>query len=288
MRASLAPRCFQFRCAVWACVLGFGLRLRPASPFGGVGVCVCSCAPPAWSTAPPGWGCCAGVRVCARAPLVPRLSSPGCGVWACVLGPGLGCAPPLLVGLSGCVFCAVSSLFAAFSYGFVVSVADCPCPGPCGPCPPILFLPGWAAGSFFLFFQRGVCLHVSVSLFLVGRRSWLGVAGFGWVVPLCLFGGPIFDAFWVGGLAASCGVSGRFGGCGLFSRPPPSPPCFLFWGGGAACSSLCIPWAGARTDPLSVWSSGLLLAVAFCLAVFQPHGSGQLCTRWARRPFLPG
>ena len=117
--------------------------------------------------------------------------------------------------------------------------------------------------------------------------TYLGFARFGWVVPLCLFGGPVFGAFWVGGLAASGGVGGLFGGCGLFSRPPFLPPLFFF-GGGAACSSLCFPWAGARTGLHSVWSSGLLLAVAFCLAVFRPHGSGGLCTRWARRPFLPG
>ena len=35
-----------------------------------------------------------------------------------------------------------------------------------------------------------------------------------------------------GGLAASGGVGGRFGGCGLFSRAPPSPLCCLFFGGG--------------------------------------------------------
>ena len=132
-------------------------------------------------------------------------------------------------------------------FGFVVSVAGCPCPGPCGPCPPIPFLSGWAAGSFFF---RGVCMHVSVSLFPVGRCSWLGVAIFGWVVPLCLFGGLVFGAFWLGGLAASRGVGGRFGGCGLFSRPPPPPPppffsFFFFWGG--ACLFLPLPSLGWRT-----------------------------------------
>ena len=117
-----------------------------------------------------------------------------------------------------------------------------PCPGPCGPCPPIPFLSGWAAG-FFCF--RGVCLHVSVSLFSVSRCSWLGVAGFSLVVPLCLYGGPPFGAFWVGGLAASCGVGGQFGGCGLFSPPPP-PPLFFFWGRGA-CLFLPLPSLGWRT-----------------------------------------
>ena len=79
----------------------------------------------------------------------------------------------------------------------------------------------------WFFFFRGVCLHVWLSLFPVGRCSWLGVAGFGLVVPLCLFGGPVFGAFWVGGLAASCSVGGRFGGCGLFSKKK-SLPC-LSW-----------------------------------------------------------
>ena len=61
VRAPPAPRRSRFRCAVWACVLGSAFRLRLATPWGGVGVCVCSCARPAWSPAPPGWGCCAGM-----------------------------------------------------------------------------------------------------------------------------------------------------------------------------------------------------------------------------------
>ena len=151
------------------------------------------------------------------------------------------------------------------------------------PVPPSPFF----RAELLAFFFRGVCLHVSVSLFLVGRCSWLGVAGFGWVVPPCLFRGPVFGAFLEGDLAASGGVGGRFGGCGLFSRPPPPPPSVFFWGGG--CLFLPLPsLVGARTGPHLVLSSGLLLAVAFCLAVFRPHGSGGLCTRWARRPFLPG
>ena len=94
---------------------------------------------------------------------------------------------------------------------------------------PVLPSPSFRAG--LLFFFRGVCLYVSVSLFPVGRCSWLGVPGFGWVVPPCLFGGHVFGAFWEGGLAASGGVGRRFGGCGLFSHPPP-PPSVSFRGGG--------------------------------------------------------
>ena len=103
-------------------------------------------------------------------------------------------------------------------------------------------------------------LFVSVSLFLVGRCSWLGVAGFRWVVPLCLFGGPVFGAFWGGGLAASGGVGGRFGGCGQFSRPFPLPPHF-FWGGGRACLFLPLPSLGWRTH----WPA---FSVVFRAAVF--------------------
>ena len=224
-----------------------------------------------------GFGLLYGSCVVSCAPrLPPAVSGSGvrCGVRA---GPGSPLCPALLGWVVGVCF------FLRFCCFFFLP--GVPVPGLVVPVPPSPF---FRTGLLAPFFFRGVCLHVSVSLFPLGRCSWLGVAGFGWVVPLCLFGGPVFGAFWGGGLAASRGVGGQFGGCGLFSRPPPSPLCCFFWGGGAACFSLCFPWAGARTGPYSVLSSGLLSAVAFCLAVFRPHGSGGLCTRWARRPFLPG
>ena len=228
-------------------MFGSGLRLgvgfvNPASPGWGLGwVClgtVCGVVPLVSAVCGVcGWGsvsaCLWDVCGFVRAPLAPRRFRFRRAVWACVLGPGLSCAPPFLAGLSGCVFCA---------FFFVVLVAGCPCPGPCGPFPPSLF---FRAGLLAVFFSRGVCLHVSVSLFPVGRCSWLGVAGFGWVVPLCLFGGPVFGGFWGGGLAASGGVGGRFGCCGLFS-PPPSPLCCFFLGGGA-CLFLPLPSLGWRT-----------------------------------------
>ena len=218
------------------CSLGFGCA--PPLLWGGVGLCVCSCARAAWSPAPPGWGCYAGVHVCARAPLVPRLSWLGCAVWACVLGPGLGCAPPFLVGLSACFFfwrvllwlCGVGRWLSLSRALWSLS----PHPLPFGLC------------CWLFCFSTVVCVCAFwVSLFPVGRYFWLGVAGFGWVVPLCPFGGPVLGAFWVGGLAASCGVGGRFGGCGPFSRPPPLPPCFVFLGG--VCLFLPLPSLGWRT-----------------------------------------
>ena len=88
----------------------------------------------------------------------------------------------------------------------------------------------------WLFFFRGVRLHVSVSLLPVGRCSLLGVAGFGWVVPLCPFGGPVFGAFWGGGVWPPLVVlAGGSVAVGCFRAPPPSPLCCFFFGGG------CLP-----------------------------------------------
>ena len=206
---------------------GIWVSAAPRHSFGGVGVCVCSCVRPARSPAPPVWGCCAGVHVRARALLFPCFSWPGCAVWACVLGPGLGCAPPFLVGLSGCEL-----FFCISCFGFVAFVAGCPCPGPCGPCPPIPFLSGWVAGSFF-FFQPGVCLR------------FLGVP---------LFGGPLFLAwccrFLLGGPPVPlwgsclwCLLGERFGRLlwcwqagwwlwAVLSPLPPLRPLVFFSGGG--------------------------------------------------------
>ena len=187
----------------------------------------------------------------ARSSCPPPFPVPVCGVGVRA-GPGSRLCPASLGWVVG--VCFLRPLF-FFWFGFVVSVAGCPCPRPCGP-HPLSFRPGC-----WLFFFC-VCLHVSVSLFPIGRCSWLGVAGFGWVVPLCLSGGPVFGAFQVGGLAASRGVGGRFGGCGLFSRPPPSPPCFCFLGGG--CLFLHLPSLGWRTH-WPAFSVVLRAAVGGCI-----------------------
>ena len=131
-----------------------------------------------------------------------------------------------------------------FFFCFVVSVAGCPCPGPCGPCTPIPFLSGCDAGSFFFFFVVCVCM------FRCPFSRWAAVPGLvllvlaGWS-PCASFGGPVFGAFLVGGLAASGGVRGWFGGCGLFTRPPPSPLSFSL--GGVGCLFLPLPSLGWRT-----------------------------------------
>ena len=155
VRALLVPRRPSLGCATWVCVLGFGSRLRPATPGCGGGVCVCWCAcspctPPllagvcgvgvcVWARVLAAlrhsWVGCWGVRVCVRAPpgrvcvfrlgFRLRLATPGWGIGLCVfvcaprlypaapgwgvrrgcvsMGLGLGCTPPLMAGLLGCV-----------------------------------------------------------------------------------------------------------------------------------------------------------------------------------------
>ena len=87
-------------------------------------MCVCLGVRPARSPAPPGWGCGGGACAWASVAAAPRHSWLGCwgvcafvsaprlypaipglgfALWACVLCSGLGCAPPLLVGLLVCV-----------------------------------------------------------------------------------------------------------------------------------------------------------------------------------------
>ena len=155
--------------------------------------------------------------------------------------------------------------------------------GLCGPCPsiPFFFFSGWAAGSRFFF------------PFRCPSSPWAAVTGL--VLPVLGGWSPCAS---VGVLSSvpSRGGFGRLWWCwravwrlwAVFVPFPPPPSFFSGGGGGLACSSLCLPWAGARTGLHSVLSSGLLSSVAFCVAAFRPHGSGGLCTRWARRPFLPG
>ena len=171
----------------------------------------------------------------ARSACPPPFPVPVCGVGVRA-GPGSQLCPAILGWVVGVFFLRVFFGLALWCRLLAVLL-----PGPVVPVPPSPF---FRAGLLALFFFRGVCLHVSVSLYPVGRCSWLGVAGFGWVVPLCLFGGPVFGAFSVGGLAASCGV------CGLWAvfAPLPLPPlfyCFFFWGGG--CLFLPLPSLGWRT-----------------------------------------
>ena len=138
-RALLVPRHSWLGCVVRAWVRWLGLRLRPATPAWGVGMCVCLCARSA-CTPPLLAGVVGGVCAGVCAPLLAGVWSMGVCVWAgvsaaprqswlgrwgvCVLvcvsplyraTPGwgvrcgcvrlgwvFGCAPPLLAGMLGC------------------------------------------------------------------------------------------------------------------------------------------------------------------------------------------
>ena len=208
----------------------------------------------------------------ARSACPPPFLVPACGVGVCA-GPGSRLCPALRGWVVGVCFLR----FFCF--------AGCPCPRPCGPCPPIPFLSGWAAGYFFFFFV--VCVCMFRCLFF----RWAAVPGL--VLPVLAGWSPCASSGALSSVPSGGGI-GCLWWCwpavwwlwAVFA-PSPLPPLFFFGGGG--CLFLPLPsLVGARTGPHSVLSSGLLLAVAFCLAVFRPHGSGKLCTRWARRPFLRG
>ena len=210
VRAPPAPCRSRFWCAVLACVLGFGFRLRPASPCRGVGVCVCLCARPVWSPAPPGWGCGAGVCSWAWVAAAPRHSWLGCwGVCVCV------CAP---------------RLYPAFPQWGVLRGRVCWARVSAAP------RPSWLG-------CRGVCAVVRVPRLpppLSGGRLWRGG-----VRLLPLWGLPppsLLVFFWGGGFVVSVA------GCpGLRSRglcpPTPSLPgcvvcCFFFPSQDGVCPRL--------------------------------------------------
>ena len=188
-----------------------------------------------------GLGCCRAlpllawvlgrVRVCVCAPLVRRFS------WGCE-GVAVGgvCPPPsrLVFFWGGALWC--RSLVAPV-LGSVVSVP-----------PSFLFRAALFVVCFFSPWCVSACFGCPFS-------RWAAVLGLVLPVwagssPSAPFGGPGFGAVSVGGLAASCGVGGRCGGCGPFSRPP---PLFFFLGGVFLFPPL--PSLGWRTH----WS-------AFCVA----------------------
>ena len=172
------------------------------------------------------------------APLAPRRFPFRRAVWVCVLGPGLGCAQPFLVGLSGCVFCAF--FFWVFLSRALWSLSP----------HPLSFGLGWWL-SFFFF---GVPFP-SGPLFLAWCcRFWPG----GPPVPLwgsclrCLLGG--------GGWPPLVVLAGGLAAVGCFRAFSPSPLRFSL--GGGACLFLPLPSLGWCTH----WPA---FSVVFRAAVFR-------------------
>ena len=178
-------------------------------------------------------------------------------VWACVLGPGLGCAQPFLAGLSGCIF-----FFAFLFFLFFFFLSRALWSLSFHPPPFFFFRLGWWLSLFFFF---------SVSLSSVGRCSWLGVADFGWVVPLCLFGGPVFGAFWGGRVWPPLVVlAGVFFFHSPFSRWAAVPGLVLpVLGGWPPCASLGVP-STVLSGGGGVWPPPVGLAAVGCFRAVSP------------------
>ena len=190
----------------------------------------------------------------------PPFPVPARGVGVCA-GPGSRLGPVRLGWVVGvCFFFLRFGFFFSFFFFFLGFVV---------PVPPSPFFRAGLVALFFFFF--------SVSLFPVVRCYWLGVAGFRWVVPLCLCGGPPFFFFfffsWGGGLAACGGVGGWLGGCGLFSCLFPFPPPFFLFFLGGACLFLPLPSLGWRTH----WP---VFSVVFRAAVFSCVLCGHVPAPW--------
>ena len=205
----------------------------------------------------------------------PPFPVPARGVGVCA-GPGSRLRPALLGWVVGVCFFFFSLWFFLFFFFFLAFWSLS--------LHPLSFGLGWWLSVFFFSifrvpFPRGPLLLAWCC------RFWVG----GPPVPLWGSFFFFFVAFWGGAWPPVVVLAGGLAAVGCFRAfSPPPLPFFFFGGGGLACSSLCLPWAGARTGLHSVLSSGLLSSVAFCVVTFRPHGSGGLCTRWARRPFLLG
>ena len=195
-----------------------------------------------------------------RAPLAPRRFRFWCAVWACVPGPDLGCAPPFLAGLSGCVFCAFFFFFA-----LLCRLVGVPVPGLVDPVAPSPF---FRAGLLALFF-----FVVCVCMFRSPFSRWVAVPGL--VLPVLAGWSP---------RASLGGGFGRLLWCwravwwlwAVFAPPPLSPLCcfffFFFWGGGG-CLFLPLPSMGWRTH----WSN---FSVVFRAAVGGCVLFGRVLARW--------
>ena len=249
-RAPLVPRHSWLGCAVWACVLGSSFDCAPPLL---VGVLGCVCVPACAGLAPRhSWrgGClCVWVWVSSA----PRFSWPP-GVGAGALG--LLCAPRLFFGHlprgrllrwgagvlpwvgfaplpSPLVFLFGGGRRGVLCRGFVLLAAGCPGLGSRGHRPPYPSRSGCAFVCFsFSFSISSAAWCVSACS---GCPLFWWAAALGSVLPVLAgwssgapSGSPVFSALCLGGLAASCGVHGRFCGCGPFSCPPP----LFFFGGG--------------------------------------------------------
>ena len=308
VRTPLVPCHSWLGCAVWVCVLGLGVRLRPATPGWGVGVCVFVCAHRLY-TATPG----TGVR---------------CG---CVcLSSGFHCAPLLLAGVLGCVcvFVCLLCLYPANPGWGVWCVCVFVCAHrlyPANPCwgawcgwvclgsgfrcaPPLLAgvlgcvcvfvcllrlypaIPAWGMWCGCVWLGSGFgcapphlagvsgCVCACVRSPLVPRHSWLGCAVWACVFVLGVWLLPAFPGLGVGVCVFVCALR-------LY-------PAHSGWGARRGC--VCLGSGFSCAPPLL---AGVLGCVCACVrALLVPRQSWLGCAVWVcllglrfgLRPATPG
>ena len=139
----------------------------------------------------------------------------------------------------------------------------CSCPGPCGPCPPIPFLSGWAGGSLFFFSRCPFSRWAAVpGLVLPVLGGWSPCASLGVLSPVPS-GGGVGRLWWcwraVWRLRA------------VFAPFPPPPSVFFL--GGWACLFLPLPSLGWCTH----WPA---FSVVFRAAVFSCVLFGRVPAPW--------
>ena len=159
-----------------------------------------------------------------------------------MLGPGLGCAPPFLVGLPGCVFC-------AFFFGRVLvwlCGVDCwlSLSGALWSLSPHPLSFGLGCWLFFFFFSV-----VCVRMFRCPFSPWAAVPGL--LLPVLAGWSPCASLGVLSSVPSGWGVwppllvlAGGLVAVGCSLAPPPPPPVFSFWGG--ACLFLPLPSLGWR------------------------------------------
>ena len=150
---------------------------------------------------------------------------PVCGVGVRA-GPGSQLCPALLGWVVGVCFLRFFFLLGLALWCRLLGV---PVPGLVAPVPPSPFFRAGLLALFF--FSRGVCLHVSVSLF-----RWAPVPGL--VLPVLAGWSPCASLGVPSSVLSRWGVwpslvvlAGGLVAVGCFRAPPPLPPRF-FWGGG--------------------------------------------------------
>ena len=210
-------------------------------------------------------------RVWLRAPFacLPPFPVPSCGVGVHA-GPGSRLCPALLGWVVGVCF------LRFFFLALWCRLLGVPVPG-LPVCPPIPFLSGWAAGFFFFV--------VCVCMFRCPFSRWAAVPGL--VLPVLPGWPPCASSGVLSSVPSGWGVwppfvllAGNLVAVGCFRAP--HPPLFFFGGGGPACSSLCPPWAGARTVA-GVWYGWSLATPGGGSCVLLPATPG-----WVSLPVVAG